>query len=441
MKYCPNCGNKLKQEDKFCEKCGYSLTKDFKNKINKNNLKENIKKARDQIKNKLKSVDISWFKQGKHQQYTIGVVIVLIILILFAGHIHNNGGSIVAPKNVSFTKMNGTRVWLSTEKGKGKNAIVDYIDITKNGKFIQYQIFDNNITLGKVSKMSNSQLIKLGKEQDKKYFDESINEVRALRDGKDQIGLQNDLMDDKALKNDLNYGAAIFYTSSNNGGDITQIISPAQYNPQSDYKFESESDFVDNYDDRAQFLNEPGHNISDDINPILREHRYSFLIKNMKNVQYLAPKWQKIKMQNTTDNSGNKVISQKVTYNSIDEFNDAGTIDNNVMKLSFNQRQKIRDSYNKSVDDIDKNVEVSHEEYQKILKNLENIFDNSYYETITKDIFKPHTFKDDMILSNTTSQIIYNHKYIGYQIGDDNYLLTKAQNNKQKAVFPKPSNQ
>ncbi|ANU51955.1 zinc ribbon domain-containing protein [Limosilactobacillus reuteri] len=441
MKYCPNCGNKLKQEDKFCEKCGYSLTKDFKNKINKNNLKENIKKARNQIKNKLKSVDISWLKQGKHQQYTIGVVIVLIILILFAGHIHNNGGSIVAPKNVSFTKMNGTRVWLSTEKGKGKNAIVDYIDITKNGKFIQYQIFDNNITLGKVSKMSNSQLIKLGKEQDKKYFDESINEVRALRDGKGQIGLQNDLMGDKGLKNDLNEGAAIYYTGDDDGR-IGQIISPSQYN-ENNFKFYSESDLIDQYYDGAQLIYSPDNSnycLADDINSKLKECRYNALINNMKGVNYLAPKWQKIKVQNTTDDSGNEVVSQKITYNSIDEFNDADTIDKNVMKLSQNQRQQIKSLYNDNKDATTIDGSLPRKEYSSALKKAENVFDESYYKTITKDIFKPQTFKDDMTLSNPTSQTIYNQKYVGYQIGDDNYLLTKAQNNKQKAVFAKPSN-
>ncbi len=441
MKYCPNCGNKLKQEDKFCEKCGYSLTKDFKNKINKNNLKENIKKARNQIKNKLKSVDISWLKQGKHQQYTIGVVIVLIILILFAGHIHNNGGSIVAPKNVSFTKMNGTRVWLSTEKGKGKSAIVDYIDITKNGKFIQYQIFDNNITLGKVSKMSNSQLIKLGKEQDKKYFDESINEVRALRDGKGQIGLQNDLMGDKGLKNDLNEGAAIYYTGDDDGR-IGQIISPSQYN-ENNFKFYSESDLIDQYYDGAQLIYSPDNSnycLADDINSKLKERRYNALINNMKGVNYLAPKWQKIKVQNTTDDSGNEVVSQKITYNSIDEFNDADTIDKNVMKLSQNQRQQIKSLYNDNKDATTIDGSLPRKEYSSALKKAENVFDESYYKTITKDIFKPQTFKDDMTLSNPTSQTIYNQKYVGYQIGDDNYLLTKAQNNKQKAVFAKPSN-
>ena len=98
MKFCPNCGNKLKQDDKFCEKCGRNLSQ--------NKIGRSAEQAKSQILNKLKNLGTSWFKKDKHRQYTIGAVIVLIFLILFAGHIHNNGGSIVTPKNVSFSKAN-----------------------------------------------------------------------------------------------------------------------------------------------------------------------------------------------------------------------------------------------------------------------------------------------------------------------------------------------
>lgn len=200
---------------------------------------------------------------------------------------------------------------------------------------------------------------------------------------------------------------------------------------------------IDQYYDGAQLIYSPDNSnycLADDINSKLKECRYNALINNMKGVNYLAPKWQKIKVQNTTDDSGNEVVSQKITYNSIDEFNDADTIDKNVMKLSQNQRQQIKSLYNDNKDATTIDGSLPRKEYSSALKKAENVFDESYYKTITKDIFKPQTFKDDMTLSNPTSQTIYNQKYVGYQIGDDNYLLTKAQNNKQKAVFAKPSN-
>lgn len=52
-------------------------------------------------------------------------------------------------------------------------------------------------------------------------------------------------------------------------------------------------------------------------------------------------------------------------------------------------------------------------------------------------MFKPHTFDDDMDLSSTVHQKIYDSTYIGYGTGNDMYLLTKAQNDNQRAVFNK----
>ncbi|MGI1802420.1 zinc-ribbon domain-containing protein [Limosilactobacillus reuteri] len=449
MKFCPNCGNKLQPGDKFCEKCGYNLTQDSQNDLDKGDIKKTANKAKEQlgkqakktttkIQDKLKNIDTSWFKQGNHKWYTVGAILVLLFLILFVGHIRNNGGSLVAPRNITFSKMNGTRVWLSTEGGKGKDAIVDYIDVTKNGKFIQYQIFDDNITLGKASKMSNSQLIKLGKEQDKKYFDESINEVKAYRDGKGQIGLQNDLTQDHDLKQELKLGEEVFYSYNGNVSHMKDIkfISESEYNRLKDK--ENKGIYVG--------LNYPTNLLPDNSdNAKFEKRQYNALIKNMQKVKYLAPEWQKVKVKNSTDDSGNKITSQKISYDSIDEFNDSGTFNKNVMNLSTSQKERLANLIALSTEEFSvgkfkESESVSNMKQHHIVKLANNVLDDSYYEVITKDFFKPNRFKDDMTLSDPTSQTIYNSRYIGYQIGDDNYLLTKAQNNKQNAVFPKPSN-
>ncbi|WP_278844657.1 hypothetical protein [Limosilactobacillus vaginalis] len=60
------------------------------------------------------------------------------------------------------SKNKGTHVWFFTDDGKAKDSTIDYIMVTKNGKLTVYQIFSDNITWGKVSKMSNAQVIKLG---------------------------------------------------------------------------------------------------------------------------------------------------------------------------------------------------------------------------------------------------------------------------------------
>lgn len=444
MKYCPNCGHELKPGDKFCQNCGYDLSKS-KNSEEGNNLhadsaRRKVSNAKSKLNDAVKNFDSSWFKESRHRWYTVGGILVALFLIFIAGRVTTNG-SVTAPKDVSFAKPGlGTRVWLRTENGKGKDAIVDYIDVTKNGKFIQYQIFDDNITLAKVSKMSNSELIKLGKEQDKKYFDESINEVKALRDGKGQIGLQNDLMGDDDLKKDLKMGSLLYFSDMRKVEDTgatvknTRMISKQEFD-----KLKDELPSIPPYD--GKFHEEVYEHTEKSIIELsgldpskYTTRRCDALIENMKKVKYLAPEWQKLSITNATDDSGNKIISQTVKYKSIDEFNDSGIIDKNVQKLSNTQKQAVANALNEY--SILGTEEVKPNEVKAKMGDAFNkAFDKDYYLVTTKNMFKPHTFMNNMTLSSTTSQQIYNTRYIGYQVGDDNYLLTKAQNDTQKAVF------
>lgn len=390
-------------------------------------------------------------KNKKKQYSIIGIIVIVILLIFGIGHhIYKNGG-LTAPKTVNLMSK-GTRVWLGTEGGLQKDATVDYIDVAKNGKFIQYQVFDDDITLGKASKMSNSQLISLGKKQDKKYFDKSADEVRALRDHKDQIGLQDDLMGDDDLKNELNNGAMLVIegTATQKSQDSTKetysfnkLIPVDQYNSESkrigaiklkqhqsevgkpspviDKK--TEWDMVDSavFDEDELNNNVPQRRETFDY---IRNNRFNALLDNMKSVKYLAPKWQNLTFKSTTDDSGNKIISQKMNYKTIDEFNEDDVMNDNVFDLSNSQKQKI--------------FKAKAASYEKgSYPELRSAFDKSYYKVVTKNVFKPHTFDDDMDLSSTVHQKIYDSTYIGYGTGNDMYLLTKAQNDNQRAVFNK----
>lgn len=368
---------------------------------------------------------------NKRKWYWVGGIIVVLLIVLFVGHVKKTGG-ITAPKEVAFGKTSGERIWYGTENGKGKDALIDYVYVTKGKKMIQYQIFDDDITLGKVSKMSNSEVIKLAKKQDRKYFDKSIDEVKALRDGKGQIGLQDDMMGDNDLKGDLKQGPYFYFLMSDDGTSQDQWKN-VRWITKNQYDNNSSRDMMRNKYTESQIPSkliqsesQEGYNQVDDLVDSMRTRRLNALINNMKSVKYLAPKWQEIKIKNNTDDTGNKIISQKINYKTIDEFNDSGTIDENAQKLSDDKKQQIVDI-----------VAGSQRNTEGQIKACEKAFDSSYYHQITKGIFHPHTFDDDMTLNNTTSQTIYDSKFIGYQYGDDNYLLTKAQNNNQKAVFGK----
>ena len=119
----------------------------------------------------MKNISSKW-------KWIAGIVVVLLIS-LFAGRVKRNGGSVTVQKNVSFVKQakgSGTHVWFMTA-GKVKISDFYYIVVLKNGKARTYRIYDDDTTLGKVSKMSNGEAIRYAKQQDKKYFNASVKDL------------------------------------------------------------------------------------------------------------------------------------------------------------------------------------------------------------------------------------------------------------------------
>ncbi|WP_457801825.1 hypothetical protein [Limosilactobacillus reuteri] len=368
---------------------------------------------------------------SKKKWYIGGAIIIVLILMLFVGYVKKNGG-ITAPKEISFGKTSGERVWYGTENGKGKDALIDYVYVTKGKKMIQYQIFDDDITLGKVSKMSNDDVIKLAKKQDRKYFNESIDEVKALRDNESQIGLQDDMMDDNDLKADLNKGAFLYFVADGKKGDKqisnVRLVDKNTYDSTNGDQYKAKFTLSELITYGAPASANESEAV-DGLQHYTRTQRLNALIDNMKAVKYLAPKRQTVTVKNTTDDSGNNVVSQKVSYKSIDEFADSGTIDKNVNSLSQSSKKKIEKFWEQNYNN------QKSESSSEFVDRFKSAFDSSYYHQITKGVFKPHIFDDYMTLSSITSQTIYDSKFIGYSEDDNCYLLTKAQNDNQKAVF------
>lgn len=150
-------------------------------------------------------------------------------------------------------------------------------------------------------------------------------------------------------------------------------------------------------------------------------------LDNMKNVKYLPPKWQKVSLKSKTDPSGNEIVGQKLYYKNVDEFNDADVMDNNVINnLSATKKQQIANL-----------LAGDNSSVKEKLSQYNSVFDDSYYKQVTKNVFKPHLIDMDDYLAGIVHQQIYDSKYIGYLVDGDNYLVTKAQNNKQHVVFAK----
>ena len=114
MKYCPKCGNKLEPGDKFCEKCGFNLLQGEQSEEKATRVGRKPIKRDNKFTDNLTSATTSWFKKKNHKSLTIGAVVILAFLCLVAGLVHKNGGSLIAPKNISYTKTNGKRLCLYT---------------------------------------------------------------------------------------------------------------------------------------------------------------------------------------------------------------------------------------------------------------------------------------------------------------------------------------
>ena len=65
---------------------------------------------------------------------------------------------------------------------KREDAIVYDVVYLSNGKLTSYTLFnkDYKITLGKVSKMSDAQILSLAKKEDRKFFDNSLSQVEDI---------------------------------------------------------------------------------------------------------------------------------------------------------------------------------------------------------------------------------------------------------------------
>ncbi|MCC4380387.1 zinc ribbon domain-containing protein [Limosilactobacillus reuteri] len=415
MKFCPNCGNKLKQDDKFCEKCGRNLSQ--------NKIGRSAEQAKSQILNKLKNLGTSWFKKDKHRQYTIGAVIVLIFLILFAGHIHNNGGSIVTPKNVSFSKANkGTRIWFSAD-GTAKDSKVTEVIRLRGDKATKYDVYDDSITLGKLSSMSNSRIMQLAKYQDKKSF--------------------SHIVKDWNLYNDIPNPSYTFYDLYNHEPNCNiEVIN----SDNDGLYFDGNGKILD------QISNETG--VDDDELPLYSENNKNINVastlksafqRSLDSVDYKGPRTAEIYTKATTDSSGNETISQFLSIPST-YYDNTDVCNNNFYNICKSNPTIVKKiiSYEKETRPYITNITSLSEYDEAFSKFVKPIIDSRKFQNqYTKNAFKSQNGWDKFNLNYTTSFKIYNSRFIGYgwtYNKASGVLVTKAQNDQQKAVFAKPSN-
>lgn len=454
MKFCPNCGNELKSTNKFCPKCGKQVASDN---LNNGGSFRNIK---------------SIFTNNPKLKYwlALGGVIVVVIFMFFkfsSNLATKNSFNLKSSTNVSFEsqlKDGGKHIWLQVDNingqgsGIAKNSIVRTVFSIENNKLRAYQIFDKNITLGELSKMSDSEVLNLAKKQDEKYATtgaiEEIKHIQADKKGyagsdkKGYVGLEEDFENDEIL------GDIRIYYKTKRVGERDEVVSFSK-------------------DEIKRTNVEPNFNTGSTNLHMLKPRTYdskiyksnydttSFgnaVIKEIQNTKYQSPELQKIKINSITDASGNKVTQQAFSYTAIDMFNGDKAKDNlyNYMKknekdflklltLAISSEYSYKDinwEDNGFIDSPD-NTEERREKYTQSVKKAQAEGEKLYNKLIkgkfsifAKGTYGYNEWQKKVTLIDPMSQEIYKEKYIGYLMyNSGSYLVTRAQNSEQKAVL------
>lgn len=387
----------------------------------------------------MKNISAKW-------KWIAGIVIVLLIL-LFAGRVKRNGGSVTVPKHVSFVqqaKGSGTHVWFMTT-GKAKTSNVYYIVVLKNGKSRTYRVYDDNTTLGKISKMSNGEVIRYAKQQDKKYFEVSDKEAALANDRDVHDGFNADFKpaitlpsfvtlskDNKLIGTGIDSGYRdddnnILYVTFNPAGKMTSSAKGLRL----------PSDVTTDNIELPTSTDMNGEN-KEIINRV-----YDGLIDHIHQGRYHAPQSVAVKAKTRTDDSGNDIVEQKVTIQYTNNV-DSDQIADNFLAMAEKNPSIMKQLYNgrKKIDEAGKNDNSTAGQMEDANSAFENdvnkLFTKKFCSSLTKDVFGNYQEKYTLNLEEPADFDIYDARFIGYYRGSGNgYLVTKAQNDKQTAVFAK----
>lgn len=386
----------------------------------------------------LKNISTKW-------KWVAGIVIVLL-LIFFGVRIKHNGGSITVPKHVSFVqqaKGSGTHIWYMST-GQAKDSNVYYIIILKNGKARTYRTYDDDTTLGKISKMSDSQVIRFAKSQDKEYFNASAKEASiAMND--EHNGFNADFQSAISMpqfsmltKNDNKVTGLAIQTNSEDTTEGTKYVT---FN--ADGKMTSSAKGTSQLPDGVSMsdsMNIPSSTDNNDSNNVILKKVYGGVIDHIKKTSYQAPEAMKVKSTSKTDDSGNNIISQTATIQYTSGV-DGDAVKDNFLDMAENDPAMVKQLYQLAKTDYDaehitnEKVDATFAAYKN---GINKMFTKQFCYDLTKDVFSNEQEEYTMTLKEPLGFDIYNAHFIGYYRGAHNgYLVTKAQNDKQDAIFAK----
>lgn len=428
-------------------------------------------------------MNILWKQLLNHKKIVFGAICVIALVFIGAAVKKTHSSDRIStglftsvPKKVSYAKQakdGRTHVWM-VANGDAKDSSVFYVIKLANGKETTYRILDDDSTLGKLSKMSDSQLLSFAEKQDKKFFEAGS---KIISSGS-QVGYNanySSLEDtDTEGTNTLNFSFIGEITDSDNPsvafaipknndigndnptyGDNTSYIlfdttgKQLSSNEGNNYRTAASYYLTDLYDGN-------NNNDSDSKGHVyLAQKLKSALLKQFNETKYVAPKAAKVKITTNTDDSGKYITSQTATINYINNYDsDKYATLLSVFQSNPSFKATYINAFNKLVkatkkfgsdsssnDPFITNGIVVPIAANKVSINLFNeLTTPSIMEQFVKNTIGSFNQHYNMNLEYTTDFDIYNSTFVGYQYQDNNdtmYFVTKAQSSKQTAEFAK----
>ncbi len=381
------------------------------------------------------------------RRWTLLATLVLFMSLVLLGGCGKSESSAAVSKKISIVKQakaSGVYVW-ETADGYSKDSIVDKIIVFRNGVGSTYRMNDNNITLGKLSSMNDNQIIDLAKNQDKKSLEYVPKNIKNALNGKDGIG-QYDWS--SIVTKTIPYIAYVYK------GDSTETPTDAEL---STMKFLNNKGFkkYDSIEQRNESENsEVRYSVSDREMSAFYYNRdtqnkqfveyWNAIKKHAENTKYKEPTKFKLKKTSNTDETGNHITDQKITID-VNKNIDSDFLDSQNAK--FYKMVKNDPILNKKLMDRNKQLiklsfagtdyesDLRREEAKK--ENVGKLFSDKFVKDLTDGVIVHDYSEYEYHIVQTTAFDIYKARYIGYERSNGEYLVTKAQNKTQKAVFSK----
>lgn len=187
----------------------------------------------------------------------------------------------------------------------------------------------------------------------------------------------------------------------------------------------------------------PDSSNQDGTNKAILKKVYGGVVDHIKKTNYQAPEAMKVKSTSRTDDSGNNIISQKATIQYTSGV-DGSVVAENFLDMAQNDPTMVKHLYqlakaNYEAENADgatgSQIDDANETFRA---GVDKMFTKKFCDDLMKNVFSNDQEEYTMNLNEPVGFDIYDAHFIGYYRGAHNgYLVTKAQNDKQDAIFAK----